>query len=71
MPIETVSFDPVLVALAEGLKETVHPYSFVARQGFVQLLQTLNANSKALSVLAKLIVPIRNALSHQDAKVRS
>lgn len=67
--IETVSFDPVLVTLAEGLKESVHPYAFVARQGFVELLQVPDAGVKTLPVLPKLVAPIRAAISHQDSKV--
>lgn len=69
IPIETVSYDPVLVTLADGLKETVHPYAFVARQGFVELLDIPNASTKVIPVLSKLIGPIRNALAHSDIKV--
>lgn len=68
-PVESASFDPVLVTLAEGLKETMHPYAFVARQGFVELLQVPNSGAKALPVLSKVIAPIRTALSHSDGKV--
>lgn len=69
-PIEQASFDPLLVTLAEGLRETKHPYAFVARQGFVELLQVPDAGSKALPVLSKVISPIRTALTHSDNKVR-
>ena len=68
-PIESTSFDPVLVTLAEGLKETMHPYAFVARQGFVELLQIPNSGVKTLPVLSKIIAPIRTALSHSDNNV--
>ena len=66
---EAVSFDPVLVTLAEGLKETVHPYAFVARQGFIELMGTENSAEKARVVLSKLIGPLRSALAHSDNKV--
>ena len=59
----------MLVTLAEGLKETMHPYAFVARQGFVELLQIPNSGVKTLPVLSKLISPIRTALSHSDNNV--
>lgn len=68
-PVEQVSFDPLLVTLAEGLKENMHPYAFVARQGFIELLQASEAGSKALPVLSKVIGPIRMALTHTDNKV--
>ena len=59
----------MLVTLAEGLKETMHPYAFVARQGFVELLQIPNSGAKTLPVLSKIIAPIRTALSHSDNNV--
>jgi len=68
-PIETVNFDPTLVLLAEGIRETVHPYSFVARVGFQQLLQVYNARQLVLPVLNKLIPPLRTALSATDDSV--
>ncbi|XP_067948616.1 PACRG-like protein [Watersipora subatra] len=68
-PPEQTPFDPLLVTLAEGLKETMHPYSFVARQGFVELLSIPDAGPKALPVLSKVIGPIRTALNNADSKV--
>jgi len=61
-PPDMVPFDPVLVTLAQGLKETVHPFNFVAHQGFVELISVRDADQKALQVLPKLVVPIKNAL---------
>ena len=55
-------FDPVLVTLAEGLRETQHPFDFVARTGFKDLIESQDAYQKALNVLPKLIIPIKNAL---------
>ena len=46
-PPEHVPFDPVLVTLADGLRETVHPFAFVAQAGFKDLLETQNADLKA------------------------
>lgn len=66
-PPESVSFDPVLVTLAEGLKETVHPYTFVARTGFKELLETPNADARAIPLLPKLTIAIRGALAHSDS----
>lgn len=68
-PPEQVPFDPVLVTLAEGLKETVHPYTFVSCMGFRELLDTPQAIQKATPMLPKLAPPLRAALGHADNAV--
>lgn len=68
---ESVPFDPVLPILAEGLRETVHPYTFVARQGFKELLEVSSAAEKCRPLLDKVIPSIRAALIHSDDEVFS
>ncbi|KAL4232369.1 hypothetical protein ACF0H5_009937 [Mactra antiquata] len=68
---ENVPFDPTLVTLAEGLKETVHPYAFVARNGFKELLEVPGCAVKVIPLLPKLTVGIRGALGHKDPDVVS
>ncbi|XP_069140020.1 PACRG-like protein [Argopecten irradians] len=68
-PPEQVSFDPVLVTLAEGIKETVHPYMFVARTGFKELLEVDGSTEKVLPILPKVCVAVRSALSHSESSV--
>ncbi|CAH2299897.1 Hypothetical predicted protein [Pelobates cultripes] len=63
---ETIQFDPVLVTLAEGLKETRHPYTFVSQEGFKELLMVPGAQQKALPLLPKLAVALKGALVHTD-----
>lgn len=46
----------------QGLQETKHPYTFVAREGFREMLEVDDARSRTLPVLSKLIVPLRAAL---------
>ncbi|XP_071948641.1 PACRG-like protein [Antedon mediterranea] len=58
-----LSFDPLLITLAEGLQEFKHPYMFVAQTGFKELLQVPDAQVKAMPVLPRLIPPIRSALA--------
>lgn len=60
--LEEVLFDPVLITLAEGLRETEHPYTFVAREAFRQLLQLEGAGEKAVPVLPRLIISLRLCL---------
>lgn len=67
--IDDLNYDPVLVLLAEGLRETSHPLPFISRQGFTELLSNINARPKVLSVLSQLINPIKLALSSTDDEV--
>ena len=46
----------------QGLRETSHPFNFVAQAGFRDLLETHDADDKAIQVLPKLIQPIKNAM---------
>ncbi|XP_013420224.1 PACRG-like protein [Lingula anatina] len=68
-PPEHVPFDPVLVTLAEGLRETVHPYSFVARAGFKELLDIPAAGEMAAPLLVKIVQPLRAALGDSEVTV--
>ncbi|XP_033756003.1 PACRG-like protein [Pecten maximus] len=68
-PPEQVPFDPILVTLAEGLKETVHPYMFVARTGFKELLEVDGSTEKVLPILPKVCIAVRTSLSHPDNSV--
>lgn len=70
-PPEQVQLDPVLITLAEGLKETVHPYAFVARNGFKELLEVPGCGERVVPLLPKITVAIRGALGHSDPSVVS
>ena len=67
--IDDLDFDPVLVLLAEGLRETAHPLPFISRQAFTELLSTPNAPAKVVPLLSKLINPLKLALSSTDDEV--
>ncbi|XP_030842101.1 PACRG-like protein [Strongylocentrotus purpuratus] len=66
---EDIPYDPVLLTLAEGLKEFKHPYQFVAQQGFKELLQIEGAHVKAVPLLTRLIPPLRAALGSGNESV--
>lgn len=68
-PPENLSFDPVLVTLAEGLRETRHPYTFLACQGFQEMLDVPDAALKTIPILPKLVPPLRLALSSQHSEI--
>ncbi|ESP03734.1 hypothetical protein LOTGIDRAFT_224151 [Lottia gigantea] len=69
IPPEQVPFNPILVALADGLRETVHPYMFVSQTGFKELLEVPNAGEKATPLLPRLAPPLRAALAHENVEV--
>lgn len=66
---EELWFDPLLVTLAEGLKEYKHPYQFVAQQGFKELLEVEDADVKTLPVLGRIVTPLRTALASKTQSV--
>ncbi|NWU40285.1 PACRL protein, partial [Hylia prasina] len=61
-PPETVPFDPLLLILAEGLRETKHPYTFVSKEGFKELLLVEGAAEKAIPLLPRLVPVLKGAL---------
>ncbi|NXU96659.1 PACRL protein, partial [Cettia cetti] len=68
-PPETVPFDPLLLTLAEGLRETKHPYTFVSKEGFKELLLVEGAAEKAIPLLPRLVPVLKAALAHADDEV--
>ncbi|XP_067857828.1 PACRG-like protein isoform X2 [Heptranchias perlo] len=68
-PPETVVFDPLLITLAEGLRETKHPYTFVAKEGFKELLEIEDAAEKAIPLVPKVVPKLKAALAHSDVEI--
>nr|XP_030720176.1 PACRG-like protein isoform X2 [Globicephala melas]XP_030720177.1 PACRG-like protein isoform X2 [Globicephala melas] len=68
-PPEKLPFDPLLITLAEGLRETKHPYTFVSKEGFRELLLVTGALEKAVPLLPRLIPVLKAALVHLDDEV--
>ncbi|NXX80933.1 PACRL protein, partial [Urocolius indicus] len=66
---ENVPFDPLLITLAEGLRETKHPYTFVSKEGFKELLMVEGATEKAIPLLTRLVPVLKAALAHSDDEV--
>lgn len=59
---ETLQFDPLLITLAEGLRETRHPYTFVSKEGFKELLLVDGAAEKVIPLLPRLVPVLKAAL---------
>ncbi|XP_065261656.1 PACRG-like protein isoform X2 [Emys orbicularis] len=66
---ETLPFDPLLITLAEGLRETKHPYTFVSKEGFKELLLVEDAIEKAIPLLPRLVPVLKAALAHSNGEV--
>ena len=61
-PVESINFDPFLLLFAEGLRETVHPHTFVARTAFAELLLLPDAYDRVRARAAG--GPTRSAMSN-------
>ncbi|KAF0685327.1 Aste57867_22747 [Aphanomyces stellatus] len=68
-PPEELEYNPLLVTCCEGFQETDHPYVFLARQGFHDLMHANGADDKVRPLLGMLIPPIRGALMSSDDDV--
>ena len=53
-----------VLGLCQGLRETKHPYTFVSKEGFRELLLVQDAAEKAVPLLPRLIPVLKAALVH-------
>ena len=66
IPPESLEYDPTLIICFEGLLETLHPYSFAAKQCVRELLAARGAEEKVIPILDKLIPHLKNALNSNN-----
>ncbi|CAD8127445.1 unnamed protein product [Paramecium sonneborni] len=69
--IQTLPYDPVLVTCFNGLLDDVQPYLAIATTAIQYMLSNEVAQEKIISLLPKLVLPLRNALSSKSDKVFS
>lgn len=62
--IQKLDFQHYLPIFFDGLRETEHPYAFIARQGVRDLLE--QGGNKIRPVVPQLIIPIKKALDTRD-----
>jgi hypothetical protein len=67
--LPALAFDPLLVTCTEGFLETEHPFVFLSRQMFRELMQLEDAPEKTLPVLPRVIAPLRAALMAKEEDV--
>ncbi|KAJ3346530.1 hypothetical protein HDU83_002890 [Entophlyctis luteolus] len=66
-PVETLEYNPLLVTLMEGLRETKHPFVALVPAAIVEMLSAGNARAKVLPILPALIPPLRAAIADRRA----
>jgi len=67
MEPELLDYQLYLPIFFEGIREVDEPYNFLADKGCDQLLE--RGSSKILSVLPKIIIPIKQGLEVKDNNV--
>ena len=67
--VDDLNYDPILILLAEGLRETAHHLPFISRQGFTELMSNTNARPKVLPLLPQIINPIKVAMNSNNDEV--
>lgn len=65
--IQKLDFHHYLPIFFDGIREIELPYSFIAEQGVMDMLET--GAHKVLPVIPQLIMPIKTALNTRDKKV--
>eukprot|EP01137_Pigoraptor_chileana_P037050 Opistho-2@33567 len=68
-PPESLAYDTVLIHIAEGLRETIHPYCFLARTGYKELMEAPGAAGKVIPLLPKVVASLRTALVSDNKDV--
>uniref|UniRef100_K3X1T5 PACRG-like protein n=1 Tax=Globisporangium ultimum (strain ATCC 200006 / CBS 805.95 / DAOM BR144) TaxID=431595 RepID=K3X1T5_GLOUD len=63
---ETLDFNPLLITCVEGFQEVEHPFVFLARTAFKDLMNTPDAGENAIAVLPQVIPPLRIALMAKE-----
>jgi len=66
-PPSEIPFDPLLVTCAEGLIEKEHPYVFISRLAFRELLESEGGVDKVIPLVGRIIPHIRTALRSEDS----
>lgn len=64
-----LDFNPLLVTCVEGFQEVEHPFVFLARTAFKDLMKSEDAGEKAIAVLPQVIQPLRAALMSKDEDI--
>lgn len=64
-----LDFNPLLITCVEGFQEVEHPFVFLARTAFKDLMKTDDASEKTIPILPQVIPPLRAALMAKDEDI--
>lgn len=64
VPLATVDYKRLLPIVTKGIQETTHPYAFVARQTFTDMLEAFPG--RVHPVLPEIVRPLKEALMSND-----
>ena len=65
--IDSLDYHHYLPIFVEGLRETQHPYAFLAREGVNNLLE--HGKNRVLPVIPQLILPLHQGLETRDPEI--
>jgi len=68
-PEDMATYDPLLVYVADGLCESRHPFMFLARTAFQQMLEVKSGPEKATACLQGVVEALRRGLMVKDEDV--
>lgn len=68
-PPSKLNYNPIFITFLEGLREIEHPYSFIVRNGLIEMLDAYQAKEKIRPLMGSCVKPLRAALSHPDKKI--
>ncbi|KAL9646092.1 hypothetical protein ABK040_007970 [Willaertia magna] len=68
-PIENIPYDPLLTTIADGLRETDHPYVVIVKKAFEQLCSAEEAREKIIPMLRNIVPYLRLALQSNESAV--
>jgi len=68
-PLEDISYDPLLVTISDGLRETDHPYVVIVQKGFWEMCAAEGAREKVIPLLRKIVANLRMALQSPNAVI--
>jgi len=64
--LNKIDIQSVLPTLAQGLKETRHPFTFISIEGFKQLLLVDGVSTLVIPLLSQLVTSIKAAILSAD-----
>ena len=65
-PLPDIPYDPLILTVSDGLRETDHPYIFIVQKAFEEMCQAEEAAEKIIPLLRQITSFIRMALQSKE-----